>query len=503
MYNKQLIFLSFFLISATVEAQQIESNVVVESLSDLSLNTLGTDQGFDSDIWSASNPETLLALIDQIGTFPLTAASEKAIIRILNQDLTGSSFNDSQNLFKKDVFLTTRLQALFRLGDWDHILKLINLIPENQQSDSIQKIKISTLLMKGETSKACDLLNQKDLGTYTDKMRVSCFLAREEKEKAILAYDIYQENDDKTDLLFNALGDIVLREIPAQIPSQFTIGPEHVFLFSLLKNPIVDWEKQSNGIKKTLVDLPTTDIPLRIQLGEQLHLTAEEMMRLYKLPLMNQEINTPPLKRAFLFQKFKNAQEELGRTHLLSELMDSAQKSHLLLNLAPFFQELLNEISLHSSHQDIAFNAVQIYGIQDHLSAAAAWYKILDDDTNTHIQKQKLLLAPLMNQLGADFPEDIDQLINTFCPGKTDALCTHFWSIFPQQIHGEEQFEQNVNSSSDKWVKNSSKIGENLLKALFELNHFETNGQAALTFIKSIKPFEIGRQLERERMLFQ
>lgn len=491
----------------SVEAQQIDSGVIIETLPELSLNSIGTPQGFESHIWQGSDSESLLALLNQIGTFPLTPGSEKIVIRLLTQDTTGSSLNDSKGLLKEDTFLISRLEALFRLGEWNAVLKLISLIPENQQSESIQKIKINTLLMKGETEQACNLLEQKEFASYTDKMRISCFLAREQKEKAILAYDIYQESGNKEDAFFNALGESVLRELPVQLPNYFMIMPEHVFLFSLLKKPTADWTKQSNGIKKTLSDLPTTDIPLRIQLGEQLHLTAEEMTRLYKLPLMNLILNTPSLKRASLFQKFKTAQGEPERVRILFEMMDSAQKDHLLFNLAPFFQELLNEISLQSEYEDIAFNAVQIYGLQDNLSAAAAWYQILTESKDARAQKQKLLLIPLMNHLGAGFPSDIDQLIRIFCPGKTDALCTHFWNIFPQQLQSETQFRQPVDLTMPLYGslpnENPLKQGENLLKALLDLNRPNTDKQAILKFIKTTLPSNIGRQLDREALLFQ
>lgn len=506
MSSKNLFFLCFLLITGAAFAQQIESGVIVESLPELSLNTLGTEQSFDPNLWSGSDSEKLLTLIDKIGVVPLTPASEQATVRLLMQDTTGSTFNDPKELLQENAFLIARLNALFRLGEWEQILKITTVIPENQQTDAIQKIKINTLLMKGDTKTACSLLDQKDLGAYTDKMRISCFLAQEEKEKAVLSYDIYQENKNDNDLLFTALGESVLRELPVNMPTQFIIGPEHVFLFALLKNPTADWSKQTNGIKKTLSDLPTTDITVRITLGEQLSLTAEEMTRLYKLPLMGLKPSTNALKRASLFQQFKAAPGEPERARILFEMMDSAQKDHLLLSLAPLFHEMLNEISLQPEYDDIAFNAVQVYGLQDNLSAAAAWYQVLSESQDARSQKQKLLLIPLMNQLGAGFPSDMDQLITVFCPGKTDALCVHFWNIFPAHLQSETSYKQPIDLTTPLQQEPQtalSQTGENLLKALFELNQPQTDKQRILSFIRQKEPLGISRQLDREEMLFQ
>ncbi len=498
---KPLIALFVFLMSGTVVAQQIESGVIVETLPDLSVNSLGTDKSIYTDLWQTTDSKTLLDIIGKIGVIELSPASKKLAKYLLLQDTTGQPFADSQNLLKEDIFFIERLNALFRLGEWDDLLKLIDLVPEKQQSEEIQKIKINTLLMKGQNKKACTLLEQQEFKDYTDKMRLSCFLAQEEKEKAVLSYDVYLENASQEDSLLNALNSLVLRELPETLPENFIIKPEHVFLFSLLKEPQADWNKQSDGIQKTLTDLPTTPIPLRIQLAEQIALTATEMARIYNLPLLQLKPDEPHLKRADLFQQIKASASESEKAHLLAIFISSAKDDKILLNIAPLLVELLNEIVPQKAYEYLAFDAVQIYGLKGNLSAAAAWHQILEDSLTEKAKKQRLLLVPLMNQLGAGYPRDIDSLINNICPGKKNKECSHFWSVFKSPVL--EEYESTFEGGFPPLSQEKQQTGENILNTLFELNQKDADVQKLFTFIRQIKPRNLSGEIEREKMVFQ
>ena len=255
---KNFIFLSFLLSSSPLYAGLIESGVTVEDLPQFSLNSLGTTTILSTNIWQHSNEADLFPLLDKIGLSNVTPATRKGFIYLLTQDSTGYQSDNTDNI--KIEFLSKRLHALLRLGAFDEVLSLIDRIPIEMQSDEILKIKISTLLLTGQTIEAEKTIHNTDFGLFTSKANINLFLEKEEKNKSILSYEMYKENPDETDPLFATLGENVLLELDQEIPENIAATHEHVFLLSRLKNKNIETLAQTQDVMKTLTQLPSTPI---------------------------------------------------------------------------------------------------------------------------------------------------------------------------------------------------------------------------------------------------
>lgn len=519
MLNKFFIFivaLSLYAQSAFALEQQ---EVLVSDLPAFSQNTIGVKTAFDAHIFDGSKLSDVSAILSKMKTKTFTPASLNIITQLLKQDITGGSFEEDGT---QNTFFVERLNTLFALGQWADVAELLQEIPDKDITDEITEIKINTQLLKGDDTNACALIENSEIPYYSDKMRTVCFLMKEESEKANLSFDIYRENADEKDPLFAVLADIVLNEIALEIPADSILQPQHVFLFASCKKDMKNLADQMIGVRKALADLPQTEIPLRLNAVQSLVLSADELERIYKLPLLKEDPESQPyLKRASLFRSFLEAQDnEMQKIQALSALLENARVHKQTLFVAPLLEKMLSHVQPSAENADLAFDAVQVYAVQNDTKMAQQWYEVLSDAKPIRYQKQALLLVPLMNHLGADVPRDTPQKIKEFCPD--EKACPYFWYMYPYQtfdrtlgVDGQNiQDEFALDSKKSDSVKEDipfaymrdtdSKKGENILKALSDLQQTSDlkKREKLLLFLKTLVPEEIFKPLEREEMIY-
>lgn len=494
-----------FLFVKTAHAQLIQSDVVIEDLPVFSLNSVGTSHTFSSNIWQESDEEDLIHLLKKIGNTSLSPASQNALILLLTQDSTAPQRKENTTL-KDNAFLLERLETLFRLGAFNETLSLIQQIPEKQLTEDILKIKFYTLLMLGKTNDAESTLELITDTNFLDKARINLFLEKEEKNKAILSYEILKENQEKPSDLFSTLAENVLLEIETPLIDA-PLNKEDVFLLSRLKNGSFNFQNQPLGLQKILTALPYTAIEKRIQLAEHLNLSDEELKKIYNLPLHDLKIDKKHLKRAELYQKIQSVENEKERVTYLNEFITLAFSDKIALFIAPIIESELNKIIANPDYLSIAFNAVQIYALRNNLEKANEWYTLLKNSPSDTYQKQRMMLIPTLQLLGAGFSNDLNTLIAHFCTNTTDSDCTDFYKRLSNEAYEELALKKSPQLLIPyEYLKdeNKNKLGENLIKAILDLNNPTiTEKQSIHSFIIENTPIIIEKEFERERMLYQ
>ena len=523
MCNKSLAFLLLAgLIGCPFVAAADDFNpagVIVDSLPELTLNTLGIMPTTNPSLWAETPTAVLIDLIRQVGQTDLSPAERQFVVQLLSLDVTGTQFNDAEGKLGESGFLKERLQALFNMGEWENVLKLIDLIPETDISDDILKIKVNTLLLKGDTQNACTLIEEKEseLDTaYVDKMRIACFLAKEEKEKAVLAFDIYQEKTGDTESLFAILGENALHEIPTSLPKNAILSPEDIYLAALNKNPNIDWSKQLRAIKMTLADLPTTNIPLRIALAEQSGLPLEAMKKIYRLPLFDSDLkdeNNRSVKRASLYQKIMQSVDNKQKSVLIHEWIDLIKKDGLFIRLAPIIADIFHTMNATDEQIDLSFAAVQIYGLENNLSMAEPWFDVLQRGESPTYQRQRFLLAPLWQNLGGGLPSDLEKRMNRYCGTKPIEACAMIQMFVNPEFYNHQEMINAVPDITDNPNEKRSsadipeqakttRLGEFLLQAVLSIH----NGKdlvKSYSFVQEVGQKESRDALMREGMIFE
>ncbi len=512
MQIKQTFFLcaTVFLFAGQVYADDFNpAGVIVENLPELSLNTMGTQPTSNPALWSGTPVSTLLPIIEQIGKQNLSPAERQLIVRLLTLDIAGGGFNDSNRILGESVFLQERLRALFHLGEWEEVLKLLALVPDNDLTDEMRQIKIDTLLMKGDVKSACGMLAILGSNTYSDKMNISCFLAREEKEKAVLSYDIYQENTSETDTVFALLAENGLREIPTDLPTDALLETTDVYLFSLTKNIAIDWSKQNRAVQITLADLPTTDIPLRIALGEKNGLSLEAMKKLYRMPLFEPDLNNSVINRASLHQRILNTSDTHQKVALLKEFTASVRKDKLFVNLAPVIADIFNTIKADENKVDLAFDAVQAYALTDNLAMAEPWFELLQDADLPIYKKQAFLLIPLWQIMGGGYPYDLAEQMNKYCGAKPIDACSGMKLFIDPKVYMAENTkevadisDENIKMPKVDETKRTTRLGESLLQAILDIRNGQ-NLRQSYQFIREVSNQKVGDAILKEGMIFE
>ncbi len=406
------------------------TEVVIETLPKLSFNMVGIEATRDPRLFDQSDPKVIQNLIQKIGSKSFSPALLRTVRHMLILDMGGTNFGNQ--VFQQDSFLQTRLNALLELGLFEEAVALTEKIPVSQMNDSVFQLAVRALLLKGDTKKACDLSQQRELGAFSEKIRMNCFLIQDDKEKAGLTFDVYAEQPSDDDLLFLALGRQVFHEENVSIPSE-KIDPEDVFLLSFVSEKYPHLSSQNRGVLRVLSALPTTPLPLRLKYGEQAGLSQEEMIKLYQIPLLKTPLTEEPLKRADLYQKIQKTSPD-KRISMVAEFIRSVRKSDLFLALTPVIKTLLDDIAPNQKATALAFDAVQIYALESDFSLAEKWYAVLEHNDGAENRKNQLLLMPLMAHISQNQFPSFQKLLNLCVTDLNDQKCQRFWEILPSDF---------------------------------------------------------------------
>ncbi len=487
---------------------EISPVVTVSDLPDLSYNTLGTLPATRDDLWSASDAQTVLDGLAALGKTTLTPELKKTADFLLRADTTIGGLNDPHNLFGTDGFLAARAQTAMDLGLFETAVQLTDLVPDDHQSDALRKIKVNASLLSGDTKTACDLIDKYDMGMFGDKTRISCFLAHEEKNKAVLAFGLYSENPDD-DTLFQILGNAVLNELPVDLPDEFTLQPHHVYLMALYKGAPIDiLKKQTAGIRFALTDLPTTSIETRLELGETLALTDEQTARLYKLPLFNLPTSVGALNHADLYQKIKGEVNPRTRVALMTQLFESLRETPNAVLSHPLQNQLVFDIPATAEDKAIAFHAAALAALYGNEAAAEDWLEILNDSTEPVDQFNTTRLRPLF---AAAFNEDLPKereigRFNDACNQVKSAACATFWAHMPAEKQIEKPaFIGEIPTTDTTVIQalfDAGKIGEGMIQVLIALSQSTHYDAPLIHFLTNGADGWNGKRVRLERMVY-
>ncbi len=510
MLNKIFLFptvcLSVVLLSSFAQSQILQSDVVVETLPELSVNAIGILPTNNVHLWSGTPTEELNVIFQELKKTHLTPAQRSFVSYLMAIDTTGMTLNDTNKTWGTSGFLYERLSVLKELGEFDIALEIIDKISENDMTDDISFLAREIHLMKGNIDKACTPFVDSKSNVQKDKLQISCYLAKEEKDKAILAYDMFQETYPDTEQDYKSLADSALLEIASELTDNLVLTPLDIYLISLIKKPKINWDIQSRAVKKTVADLPTTDIVLRIELGERNGLSLDELKRLYNLPLLNPDLNNKTVQRVMAYKQIVETSDEKVKIHLLKSFLDLVKQDGLLIPLAPLLAELFYPIEPDKEKIDIAFDAVQIYGLTNNAEMAEPWYQVLKHNDSEIYQKQFLKTIPLMHILGNGYPYHLADLMTQFCAENVDEDCQKLKQLLPKESY-QIIMEDNTNSDSDIFNLPHSeafntRLGESFLKAILNIANDKLIEETS-RFIKEFARPKEGNAILRERMIFE
>jgi len=155
------------------------------------------ENGLTIDMWSNSNGEQILNLLNKIQAIKLSSDAKE----ILNISLLTNSYFPQQNI-SNEKFLELKLDWLIKNGDFqlmeDYLIK-------NQSINRNEKLVIFMVdeyLSRSEIEKSCELftkIQEVINNNYLSKFKIYCLINSNRKEEAQLQFDIKKELGFKED----------------------------------------------------------------------------------------------------------------------------------------------------------------------------------------------------------------------------------------------------------------------------------------------------------------
>ncbi|MFP6758727.1 MAG: hypothetical protein VCC99_11000, partial [Alphaproteobacteria bacterium] len=139
-----------------LESAPAGAGVSVGRLDDVTTESVGTltsdNGGFGLDIWRDSDGAALLAVLAR-----LPVAARSPAMHGLARRLLLSAAEAPRGLDVPGTFLAARMAALLRLGAFDDVLALADLVPLSALTDAVQQQVADALFWTGDAAAACQM----------------------------------------------------------------------------------------------------------------------------------------------------------------------------------------------------------------------------------------------------------------------------------------------------------------------------------------------------------
>ena len=214
------------------------SAVQVEELAGDALDTVGLEKTLPFTAWGDIPFDHLRDMTLSLSAQKQSAALTDLTVRVLTQPtfITAGSWTKAQS----EEWLKTRLRALLNMGQADLVLAMIKKLPAGFVSTDILKIKMDALFLLDDWQGACVIAVQNaDKDAYLNKAQMLCLGLMGDKDKAMLAFDMWQEEHPQKNISAFVMGQLM--DMPVKAPDKddaLTIADTYVLL--QLKSPFLE-----------------------------------------------------------------------------------------------------------------------------------------------------------------------------------------------------------------------------------------------------------------------
>lgn len=474
------------------------TSVQIGGLPELGTNSLGIETGLPLTLWKGADVSKIAPKILKLAESTLTPSMQDLFIRLMMTNTDGH----------QGLPIEKRLQALGHVGAWDDIIRLTDLVPPTKQTADIRKQKIEALFLSGKIHEAHKLIQTFPSSDWKNQMHLACAVAAGDKTGAELIFATGLETND-WDELTNVLGKKLLQNRTIQWPKKIILKSHHIHMAAALGKDF-PWEKTdlSFPIKKALAQLETPPIDKRILWAEET-LQPDAVAKLYQTAPKDKR--TP---RSKLFQDIASEKNPEKQIALINNYLDKTRQDGLFVRLAPIVLPFLNTIPADTNRADLGFNAAQVYALTNNLDLAFAWVKVLEkSDSQTH-KNQSIMLAPLMQTMGAGYNVKADSVLHN-CEQEQTPFCHHFLSqseaniltdnieiLFGINWKNKNIYPPIITSFLTQKTTDGA-LGEALIYTLLALQHSPTFEPYLIKALKNFQPFYFVRPLIIERHLYQ
>lgn len=401
--------------------------------------------GFAATLWDGTKRPLVDSLLPSLPVATPSPAERNLIRRLL---LTSARAPEGQAL--PGSLMALRIRLLAEMGDAEGVKALLAVLPQQNRSEPLLRIENESLLLSGETAKACaHATAQLQHGNlpYWQKVLIFCQTLAGEKEKAALGADLLRESgqeDPAFFLLLDAFNGKAAGAFPA-IPNPTAL---HVAMARAAKMEIPEaaLKMAAPAILRTVAMDPDQPLELRVMAAERAESAgafpvADLRNLLEALPFTEAELANPlsaaealakeaeaeakvaaeppppgkgkaaktaspkaravdpALKaRALLYRAALTQKASTAQADALAAALAQADRDGRFVTAAHLLQPALEELQPSSEHLKVAPYAVRALLILGRQERAAAWYRQMKASPATN--KLAARLKPLLRLAG-------------------------------------------------------------------------------------------------------
>ncbi len=371
--------------------------IVVSPLAAPDLQAIGfldsANGGFGERMWRGTSRAVIERLLPQLPTEIASHVLRDLARRLLLSaaPLPGGGVPLGAATEGADL-LALRIEKLASMGEFAGLNRLLGLIPQRHDSESVSRRRVEALLLDGQLEDACGLANNKVSQDYGDGYwhlaRIVCLTLTGQIDRARLAIDVLREQDADRDSAFLLLAD-ALNGVPLGAEVVPTPSPLHLAMVRGLDQPLPETAlgAASPDLLAAVAVSANPDLAQRTYATERSVeaglLPADVLAIVYQAyDFEEADLNNAvshsaalpgPTARALLYQAAQRGESAAVRAELLRRALDRAKEDQLYSAVLRVLLPLLIEIPARPDMIWFAETAGRAHYAAGRFEQASAW----------------------------------------------------------------------------------------------------------------------------------
>ena len=252
--------------------------IQMEDLSGNTLDSVGLKKTLPFTLWGNVPFEKLKEMTLDLSTQKKSPALEKQVAEVLIQPtfITPSTWTEQQSV----KWMETRLQALLNMSRSDLVLQMVEQLPSAFINKKILQMKADALLLEDKWQEACAIAFQNgNEDAYLNTLQMFCLGLMGEKDKAQLAFDLWQEEHKDENMPSFVMGQLM--DVSVKAPQKIkSLTVAETFVLLQLKSSFLEKaefplpyqklvERQFSGFGKAIDVKKLFDVWQKAGLDEQ------------------------------------------------------------------------------------------------------------------------------------------------------------------------------------------------------------------------------------------
>ena len=216
---------------ALFAVSSVYAQVQVEDLKGNTLDSFGLKKTLPFTSWGKVPFDKLKEITLELSEQKKSQVLEEFVTKVLIQQtlISPGKWSEEQSA----QWMEVRLQALLNLSRADLVLQMIKQLPASFITKEILRIKADASLLENDWKSACSIALQNSENVYLNTLQMFCLGLMGEKDKAQLAFDLWQEEHKDENMPAFVMGQLI--DMPVDEPQgikNLTIAETYVLLQS-------------------------------------------------------------------------------------------------------------------------------------------------------------------------------------------------------------------------------------------------------------------------------